>query len=115
MPANKGYAGPVVVTTVALLAASVETVPYPRNTVTLPLLMMRYWLPPNVVDNACTGVGALVAAVKTTVLPVLVNALVLMIVHPLAKVCCLQQAMLGIADSRCLLGQKECKYHHLYG
>ena len=30
------------VTTVALLVASPEATPYPRNTVTLPLLMIRY-------------------------------------------------------------------------
>ena len=44
--------------------------------------MMRYWLPPSVVDNACTGVGAVTAAVKTTVLPVFVKALVLMLCAP---------------------------------
>jgi hypothetical protein len=44
-------------------------VPIPINTVTEPELRIRYWLPPNVLDTACTGVGTLVAAVKATVFP----------------------------------------------
>jgi hypothetical protein len=49
--------------------------PYPINTVTLPLLMIRYWLPPSVVDAACTEVvGELEVAVKITVFPIGVKA-----------------------------------------
>jgi len=40
---------------------------------------MRYWLPPSVVDTHCTAVGAAVLARNATVLPSLVNALVLML------------------------------------
>ena len=35
-------------------------------------LMMRYWLPPSVIEGHCTGVGADVAAVNLTVFPVTV-------------------------------------------
>ena len=66
---------PEEVTTTALLLASAAVDPYPRNTVTVPLLIMRYWLPPRLVDAACTGEGAVVLAVKVTVLPIFVKAL----------------------------------------
>ena len=42
VPARRGYAGPVDVTTVALLLASEDTTPYPRNTVTDPELIILY-------------------------------------------------------------------------
>jgi hypothetical protein len=58
------------------LLASADVDPYPRNTVTVPALIIRYWLPPRLVDNACTGVGAVVEAVNATVLPILVKALI---------------------------------------
>jgi hypothetical protein len=79
VPANKGKELPVLVTTTALLVASVEATPYPKNTVTLPELIILYWFPPNVEDKHCTGEGADVAAVKVTVLPVFVKAFVLML------------------------------------
>ena len=59
----------MLVTAAALLPACAEVVPTPINTVTEPAFRIRYWLPPNVLDTACTGVGALVAAVNATVLP----------------------------------------------
>ena len=44
-------------------------------------LITRYWLPPSVTDGHCTGVGAEVAAVSVTVLPVIVNAPETAIMH----------------------------------
>jgi hypothetical protein len=63
----------VEVMTVALEVDAAAVLPTPINTVTVPLLRIRYWLPPKVVDTACTGVGADVLAVNMTVLPVGVN------------------------------------------
>jgi len=69
VPASKGIALPVLVTATAPLLACAAVVPMPRNTSTLPELMTRYWLPPNVLEMACTGVGAPELAVNVTVLP----------------------------------------------
>jgi hypothetical protein len=75
VPDNKGIEDWVLVTTTALATALALACPYPINTVTLPLLMMRYWLPPRVVDAACTEVvGELAVAVKVIVFPIGVKA-----------------------------------------
>lgn len=76
VPANKGIVELVEVMTVALEVDAALVLPTPMKTVTVPLLRMRYWLPPKVVDTACTGDGAVVFAVNMTVLPVGVNACV---------------------------------------
>ena len=78
VPGNNGIDCPVVLMTAVLVVALVDVFPNPKNTTTLPLLIIRYWLPPSVLERACTGVGDEVAAVKTTVLPSGVNAFVLM-------------------------------------
>jgi hypothetical protein len=65
----------VLVTTIAFATALALACPYPINTVTLPLLMIRYWFPPRVVDAACTEVvGELAVAVKVIVFPIGVKA-----------------------------------------
>ena len=69
VPASSGIAAWVEDTTTALAVALAELVPTPMNTSVEPALTTRYWLPPSVVDKACTGVGAEVAAMKVTVLP----------------------------------------------
>jgi hypothetical protein len=69
VPANKGIQGAVEVTTVAAELAAAAVVPTPKKAVTAPALRIRYWLPPKVVETACTAVGAVVAAVNVTVLP----------------------------------------------
>lgn len=60
----------VLVTTDAFAVAPAASLPTPKKTVTVPEFKIRYWLPPRVVDTACTGVGGVViTAVKVTVLP----------------------------------------------
>jgi hypothetical protein len=56
------------------LLASLLVDPWLRNATTVPVLMMRYWVPAMMRDAAWTGEGALVAAVKVTVFPIGVNA-----------------------------------------
>ena len=70
VPASKGMQFAEEVTTVALALACAAVVPTPRNTVTCPAFKRRYWLPPIVVETACTVEGATLAAVNVTVLPV---------------------------------------------
>ena len=72
-------APPLLVNTAALDVAKADVVPMPKNTTTEAVLTMRYWLGPSVAPAACTGVGAVVAAVKVTVLPSGVNALMPMV------------------------------------
>ncbi len=69
VPANNGIADPVEVTATAAELAKAAVVPIPKNATTEPAFRIRYWLPPRVVDTACTGVGAVTAAVNVTVLP----------------------------------------------
>jgi hypothetical protein len=70
VPGKSGIVNVVDVTTVAFEVAAAAVVPNPRNTMLLPAgITTRYWLEPSPLDTACTGVGAEVAAVKTTVFP----------------------------------------------
>jgi hypothetical protein len=71
---RRGMLNWLLVTTRALLDASVLVVPWLRNATTVPVLIIRYWVPAMVRDTAWTGEGALVAAVNVTVLPIGVNA-----------------------------------------
>jgi len=83
VPGSNGIDAPVLVTTAVFPVAPAASLPTPKNTVTVPELRMRYWLPPSVVDIACTGVGGVViTAVKVTVLPEGVNGALTLMLSP---------------------------------
>ena len=69
VPGKRGIDAAVVLTTTAFSVALVEVAPTPKKATTVPELMIRYWLPPSVLETHCTGVGAVVAAAKVIVLP----------------------------------------------
>ena len=70
VPGNSGkQLDCVLVGTTAPEDANADVCPYPKITTTAPLLIILYWLPPNVLDNTCTGVVAVVVADITAVLP----------------------------------------------
>jgi hypothetical protein len=71
---RRGMLNWLLVTIRALLLASLLVDPWLRNATTVPVLMIRYWVPAMMRDTAWTGEGALVAAVKVTVFPIGVNA-----------------------------------------
>jgi len=50
-------------------AAIADVCPNPSITTCEPELMILYWLLPKVAEGTCTGAGAVVDAVMTTVLP----------------------------------------------
>jgi hypothetical protein len=87
VPDSNGIAAPVVLTTAALLVAFAEDTPTPINTVTVPEFKTRYWFPPRVEEDACTGVGAEVVALNTTVFPQGLKALIPMI-SPIKNTVC---------------------------
>ena len=76
---SNGIAAPVVVTVAEFAVALAAVFPTPRYTITEPEFCTRYWFAAVVEDAACTGVGAELAAVKTTVLPIGEKAMMPMI------------------------------------
>jgi hypothetical protein len=60
----------------AIVLAALAVSPNPRYTTTEPVLCTRYCVPPIVVDTARTGVGAVTVAVKLTVFPIGVKAMI---------------------------------------
>jgi hypothetical protein len=71
VPGKMGMVKLVEVTTTALDVAAAAVVPNPKKTVLEPWgIMMRYWLAPGPNPETWTGVGAVVLAVNTTVLPI---------------------------------------------
>jgi hypothetical protein len=85
VPGKRGIELALLVTITAFAVAAVLLAPNPINTVTRPALITLYWLPPRVLETACTGVGAVVAAVKTTVLPLGVKGALTMFMQPRAR------------------------------
>lgn len=53
VPGSSGIAGPGIVEVAAVFAAA-ELMPMPRNTTTVPVLMMRYWFAPAIVEYGAT-------------------------------------------------------------
>ena len=69
----------MLVTFAELVVASAAVLPTPSMTMNAPEFCTRYWFAAVVEDAACTGVGAELAAVKTTVLPIGEKAMMPMI------------------------------------
>jgi hypothetical protein len=70
VPGNKGKQLLCVVDGMTPPAAAMADVcPNPSITTCEPEFMILYWLLPKVAEGTCTGAGAVVEAVMTTVLP----------------------------------------------